>query len=504
MGVTISPMSGVAKSSLRGALLIGLLAGAVKTAIALPFIGRYGWHRDELYFLAAAKHPSLGYVDFPPVTAWVGWLVHALAGDSLVAFRLTSLAASVGAIVFVSLMARELGGRRCAQFGAALTFALTPYVLTASAIYHTTWLDLLAWSALLYVLLRVLGRPEPRLWPLAGVLAGIALETKYTAGALLLALLLGLLLTPSRRLLATRGPWLAAAIAALILLPNLVWQAVHGWPSWEFFPSQHSATVADGTRVDFVLEHLVFFGVSLVVVGAGVVWLWRRPVLRPLALVPVIVAALFVVEGGRAYYPIPAYTLPLAAGAIAIEGWLRRNRPFRIMAVGALALCQLTLVIFAIPQVVPVKSTAEFARSPSSAVDIFSDEIGWPELVAQSASAWRSLTSAERADAVILTGNYGEAGAISLLGPTKGLPQPLSGHLSWQYWHPKHMPQRHAVVIGSSREGLSWACESWEFVQQVSNSWNLDNEESHYFIATCHLRHSLGELWNQGIARNNL
>lgn len=502
--VTISPMSGAAKSSLRGALLAGLLAGAVKTAVSLPFIGRYGWHRDELYFLAAAKHPSLGYVDFPPVTAWVGWLVQALAGDSLVALRLTSLAASVGAIVFVSLIARELGGRIGAQLGAALAFALTPYILAASAIYHTTWLDLLAWSALLYVLVRVVGRPEPRLWPLAGVLAGLALETKYTVVVLLIALLLGLLLTPSRRLLASRGPWLAATIAVLFVLPNLVWQATHGWPSWEFFPSQHDATVADGTRVDFFAEHLLFFGLSLIIVIVGVVWLWRRPVLRPLALIPVIVAVLFVLEGGRAYYPIPAYTLPLAAGAIAIESWLRRNRPVRVGAVAALALCQLALVIYAIPQVVPIKSTEEFVRSPSSAVDIFSEEIGWPELVAQIAGAWKSLTPAERADAVILTGNYGEAGAVALFGPAEGLPQPLSGHLSWHYWHPKRMPQRHAVVIGWPPDDLSWACESWILVRQVSNPWDLENEESGYFIATCRLRRPLAELWNKGIARNEL
>ena len=114
------------------------------------------------------------------------------------------------------------------------------------------------------------------------------------------------------------------------------------------------------------------------------------------------------------------------------------------------------------------------------------------------------LTPAERADAVILTGNYGEAGAFSLYDPALGLPQPLSGHLSWQYWHPKRMPQRHAVVVGWSPQGLSWACEAWDLVRQVSNSWNLHNEESNYFIATCCLRRPLGELWNQGIARNNL
>ena len=149
--MTLSGVSERSRVSARQAVLVGLAVGALKAALTLPFIGRYGWHRDELYFLAAAKRPALGYADFPPVTAWIGWFVHALAGKSLVALRLTSLAASIGAIVLVSLMARELGGGRLAQVGAALAFALTPYILAASTIFHTTWFDLLAWTVVVYL-----------------------------------------------------------------------------------------------------------------------------------------------------------------------------------------------------------------------------------------------------------------------------------------------------------------------------------------------------------------
>jgi hypothetical protein len=98
-----------------------------------------------------------------------------------------------------------------------------------------------------------------------------------------------------------------------------------------------------------------------------------------------------------------------------------------------------------------------------------------------------------------------KAGAISLYGPALGLPQPLSGHLSWQYWHPKQMPQRHAVVVGWwDRGAMDWLCASWTIVERVDNDIGLANEEQGAPISTCTMRRPLGELWDYGIARNNL
>ncbi len=182
--------------SVRTTLLCGLAGGALSAAIQLPFLGRYGWDRDELYFLSAARRPALGYVDFPPLTAWIGWLVHAVAGSSLVALRLTCLAAGIGVIVLIALMVRELGGGWRAQLAAAVGWALLPVALGSASIFHPTWFDQLAWAAFLYVALRVLGRPEPRLWPVLGLVAGIGLEAKYTIAVLLVAFTIGLLADP--------------------------------------------------------------------------------------------------------------------------------------------------------------------------------------------------------------------------------------------------------------------------------------------------------------------
>jgi hypothetical protein len=493
------------RTSLRTALLCGLGGGTVAAALELPFIGRYGWDRDELYFLSAARRPTLGYVDFPPLTAWVGWLVHAVAGNSLVALRLTCLTAGVAVIVLIALMVRELGGGRRAQLAAALGWALLPVALGSASIFHPTWFDQLAWAAFLYVGLRILGRPEPRLWPLLGLVAGIGLEAKYTIAVLLLCFAVALLATPSRRLLATRGPWLAFAVMVLVVLPNLVWQAQHGWPSVHFFSSQNAKTASDTSRAAYVVQGLLFLGVAGAVVAAlGIVWLWRRPRLRPLAIVPVGVTLLFFVERGRSYYPLPADTLPFAAGIVALGEWLRAGRRVRYAAVGGLVALQLVVLVVAAPLVVPVRSTASMVRAGLWKDTFYKDELGWPELADQAALAWRGLPVGERDDGIVLAGNYGEASALELYGPARGLSRVVSGHLSWQYWRPKRLDQRFALVVGYDPGFLNRICRSWRTLEQIDNRWHISNEEQGRLIAECNLRRPLGELWQPYIARDDL
>src|SRR5262249_16330006 len=195
-------------TSARTTAVVGLAVAALQLLAVLPFLGRYGWDRDELYFLSAARRPTWGYVDFPPVTAWIAWLVHALFGNSLDALRLTSLAAMLGTTVLVALMARELGGGVRSQAAAAPVRGPSPYGLRGGSVFHPPWFDVLCWVALLYVVLLALRREERRFWLLAGAIAGIGLETKYTIMVLLFTLLVALIATAEgRRLLRTRWPW---------------------------------------------------------------------------------------------------------------------------------------------------------------------------------------------------------------------------------------------------------------------------------------------------------
>jgi hypothetical protein len=497
-------VSGERQTSARATLLVGIGAAAVPAIVGVLLLGRYGWHRDELYFLVASHHLALGYVDYPPLIALIGRGVLVVFGTSLDALRATTMVISLTSVVLVAFCARELGGGIRAQSGAALAWATAPVALGSASIFHPTWLDVGAETATLYLVLVAATRPVPRLWPVVGIAAGLGMEAKYTIATLLAALLVGFALTNQRGLLRTRGPWLAAAIALVLFLPNLGWEYQHGWPSVSFASSQHAQTAADTPPSLYVAGAAVFLAACTALAIIGGVWMWRRPTLRPFTWAAALVVVVFGIEQGRPYYPLPALIVCVAAGAVALERWRPAARWRRRGTLIALIAVQVGVVAVAAPLVVPVRSTAGMIDSGLWKDSFYKDEIGWPELVDQTARAWRSLPAAERAHAAILAGNYGEAGAIAHFGPPLGLPPPLSGHLSWQYWRGPRLPQRVVLTVGYDLADLRSLCTSVRTLATIDNRWHLENEERGRIIALCHLPRPLGTLWNDRIARDEL
>lgn len=245
-----------------------------------------------------------------------------------------------------------------------------------------------------------------------------------------------------------------------------------------------------------------FLGAATVLAAIGVVSLWRRPRLRPMALVPVIVTAVFFLEQGRSYYPLPADAVPIAAGVVALAEWAHRRRA--VAAAIGLCLLHAAVLAVALPVVVPVYSTRHMVSSRVWDPGFYDDEIGWPQLVATTARAWRGLPAGERAHAAILAQNYGEAGALALFGPRDGLPPPLSGHLSWQFWRPERLPQTVALTVGYDGADLDAFCSSHRVLAVIDNPYRLPNEERGRTVQVCTLDAPLGTLWHDRIVRSTL
>jgi Dolichyl-phosphate-mannose-protein mannosyltransferase len=445
------------------------LAG-VKLAFHLLIIRGYGWFRDEFYYLACGERLDWGYVDHPPLVAVVTATTRHLLGDSLVAIRLPAALAGAATVVVSGLLAQELGARRFGQGLAALAVLVATIYLPLHHILSMNAWEPPLWAGVALFVLRALDRGRAREWVYAGLLAGIGLQNKHSMLFFGFALLVGLVLSPARRALVTRGPWLMALTAGAIFLPNIIWEVRHGWPTLEFMQHARAHKNVSLPPVAFVAQQvLVMNPVNAVVWGAGLWWLlaatsargWRFLGWGYLTLLTLLIAT-----GGKDYYLAPYYPMLFAAGGVAIErstaagGWRRLVRtglPAAMLLAGVLA-APLAVPVLPVDAYMRYADAAGIQAAPSERHQVgalpqfFADMFGWHELVHEVVRVAGTLPPPDRAAAVIMTRNYGEAGAINFLGRHAGAPPAISGHNNYWLWGPGRASRSVILILGGTEE----------------------------------------------------
>ncbi len=118
--------------------------------------GRYGYFRDELYYIACSRHLALGYVDMAPLCAWLLRLQSSLFGDSLFALRLFPAVASALTVALTGAIARELGGRGWAVALACVAALSAPVYLGIGNFYSMNVFEPLFWMGCAYLLVRII------------------------------------------------------------------------------------------------------------------------------------------------------------------------------------------------------------------------------------------------------------------------------------------------------------------------------------------------------------
>ena len=243
----------------------------------VAFAGRYGYHRDELYFLEAGRHLAWGYPDQPPLAPLVARLMNDVAPGSVTVLRLPSAIVAAAIVPVTAALTRQLGGERGAQLLAAGSAGVSLIVLGAGHILSTTTFNLLAWVLILLLVVAILRGGDERLWLAVGLLAGGGLLDDALVAFLMAALLGGIAIVGPRRTFCSPWLWVGGVIAAAMWAPYLLWQARHGWP--ELTVSRGIANGASGSSTPRWLllpEQLVIVGVFLAPVWiAGLVRLLR-------------------------------------------------------------------------------------------------------------------------------------------------------------------------------------------------------------------------------------
>ncbi len=431
------------------------IAAALTLVAHLAGNPHYGFFRDELYFIICGFHPAWGYVDQPPVVPLLA-AGSQLFGHSLFLLRAVPAIFAAAGVYVTCLLVTEMGGGAFAQIVAALAVFFANVLMSFGMKVGPDMVGLWLWPLTALYVLRIAKGADPRWWLAAGAALGVSLESKYSAGFFGVALVAGLLLSPQRRILASRWFFAGVAAAALIALPNFLWQAHYGFPMLELLRNGQNGKNVVAGPVLYLVQQLLLTNLFLSPVWiVGLVALLVRPApARFLGWTYVVLIALMILMHGKHYYPGDVYPIVIAAGAVQIAAWIGHRPSLQAALAAVMAAAGLFFLPFSLPvlsedsmmaysgfvgRALHVnKSTMATERHQSADLPTdWADMHGWPELTATVAQIYAALPPGQRARAAIVASNYGEAAAIDFFGQAYGLPPALSGHNNYWLWGPR-------------------------------------------------------------------
>jgi Dolichyl-phosphate-mannose-protein mannosyltransferase len=474
------------------ALLFGGAAAAV-VALHLATNGTLGFHTDELYYIDCGLHPALGYVDFPPVVPLLARLETDLLGIS--PWNLRILPTLLGGILVAlsGAYVRRLGGSLRLQAIALLMAMAAPYFLGANWAFQTVTFDEVTWIVALYWFLSLVIDKRPRYWLYLGVTLGVGLEVKYTIVGLIVGVFVAVLLTPTlRHALRTRYPWIACAVTLLICSPNLAWQIVEGFPSLAYI-SNHQGS--GGGPLVYVIEIVVYLFFFLPLWIAGLVSLFRSPVLRPIGIACAVPLLLFLFVG-KSYYAVGTVPIALAQGLMAISrvNRVRLRSGLQIAAIIAAVLEFLALAQITLPITPPNRLHALGLDVKN---ELFADSVGWDDIAQEVTTIYSDLPDVQRQSTVIISAYYGVPGALHIYADPNTRPVAVSPQLSDYYWLPTNLSATNALMVDYQPADVAWMCTAPTIVAYLTVPYDVTGLEQGAPVTLCQLEAPLPSLWGR-------
>ena len=465
---------------------IGLISiGAIAAAVALLHLAtnsHYGFHRDEFQFLTDARHLDWGFVAYPPITPFLERILLSIFGLSMVGLRLFSVLAQSAIIVLSGLMARDLGGRALAQAAAALSVAFSAIFLYEGTQFQYTSFDQLWWVLAAWCVIQLLISENPRWWLPIGAVLGLGMLTKYNIAFFIAGILGGMAFTRVRRFFLSRWFWAGVALALLLFLPNFLWQLRHDFISYQFLQSIHHRDVLVGRANGFLKEQFLtcLNPVAAILWLTGLISSLHTPSYRMLAWMFLIPLVLFILKEGRSYYLAAAYPMLVALGAVAAERWLDSRPPFLRIAVAGIYLNAILIVGIAICSfLIPIATSGPLYAFALANNNNLREELGWDIMLQTLAQVRNSLP--QQASVGILAGNYGEQGAVEILGPAYHLPHALGGtNTAWLRGYPQPPPST-LILVGLSPDFLDQELDFCHLAAKIPYPASQNNEESTQF-----------------------
>ncbi len=485
---------------------------AAGTVFVIHLVGNphYGFFRDELYFIVCGFHPQFGYVDQPPVVPLLAAMTQ-FFGHSLFLLRAVPALFAAAGVYTTCLLVDEFGGGAFAQILASLVFLFTGVLMSFGMKVSTDTVGLWTWPLLALLIVRLTKGANQRLWLFVGLVAGITLESKYSVLFFLAALVAGLVLAPQRRMLLTRWCAAGATLAALIALPNFLWQWQYGFPMKQLLEAGQNGKNLNVGPLMYIAQEIIITGLVLAVVWIiGLVWLFRAPNVRFIAYAYVLLIAEMMFFHGKHYYPADVYPMLIAAGAVPIEAWTRSRTVARSAILVAVIVIGVAFVPTSLP-VLPEPAYVSYAATMSRALHIsqsatqtehgrdqgklpgdWAEMHGWQNLAGTVGAVYDALPPAERSQAVVFAGNYGEASAVKFFAPTVPV---ISEHNQYWLWGTRGYSGNVLIQIGGTCFASDHLFASRTLAATIKDRWAIAYENNLPIWICRGIKKPLARIW---------
>jgi hypothetical protein len=445
---------------------------AIIKLLVHAFSVEYGYHRDELFYITISDNLSFTNLSMLPLTPAILAVIRAVAGSSLKTIHFLPAICGALVVVLTGLMTRELGGEKRAVALASLAAIIPIGYLGVDSLFTYDFLDKLFWVTNLYLIVLILKRGDFRLWLLFGLVGGLGVLNKISILFLCMGITIALCISPQRKHVFTKWYIMSKVIVVIFLIPFLYWQHTQGWPIASFAQYYSGGKTYSASLLEFTwFQIFVMHPFTLPIWMSGLYFVFfssKGKKYRAIGWLYLLLFAVFAILKAKFYFLIPLYPVLFASGAVILDGYFKRRDwrfipaiIFPVMIVGG---------IITAPIAMPLLPVETFTRTYkflggdagikqerheiSVLPQHFADRFGWPEMAEIIANVYGDLPEEEQAKVCMLTGNYGEAGALHFFGKAYGLPDPVSGH-GWHYYEgPKNNTSDVVISIGISKEYL--------------------------------------------------
>ena len=457
----------------------------------------YGLHRDEFLYLAEGQHLAWGYMEVPPMIAFLAWIV-SLFGESIFAVRF--FPALIGALTvwLIGLLVKDLGGKRWAIAFACLAFILAPAFLRSNWLFQPVSFNQFFWFLSAYWLIRLVKSENPKYWYYLGITAGLGFMTKYSIVFFLVALGIAFIFSPHRRWFTTKHPYIALGIAFLIALPNLFWQYQHNFPVVRHMRELSETQLINVNPTSFLINQFIMLWTATLVWLPGLCFLLFYKKFRDYRFIGItylILLILILALSGKDYYTLGAYAMLFVFGGIGLESILKTK--FSKIAV------TFTMVFFifgGLPLSLPVLSMEKMVKYCEYLINEigldgpmrwedgevyplpqdYADMNGWEELAEKVNQVYQQLSEEDRSQCHILGMNYGVAGAINYYGKKYSLPEVHSLSSSFFLWAPEDIQFSNQIMIDDRIQSGSEWFENMVLVDSIEDPYAREKGYIYY------------------------